>query len=192
MDILEKAQNWAAKGHLHQRRKFSNLPYIVHPEAVAEIISQVTDNEEVIAAAWMHDIIEDTPTTFEDIVQGFNFRVAELVNGVSKISKKGDGNRISRVIDDVYHYGAAPKWAKAIKIADAIHNVPLMIRDDPIFAPRYVAEKKLLIHHIHDGHPLLASILYHIIEEYEMNNLTVFDLYSKILETKKSRPRTSI
>lgn len=185
MDLLEKAQRWAMRGHLGVNRKFSDLPYIVHPEAVAEIISQVTDDNDVIAAAWLHDVVEDTPKTVDDIRENFNDKIANLVDEVSKISKKTDGNREHRVSKDREHYSKASKWGKAIKIADAIHNLPLMIRDNPVFAPTYVEEKKLLLEVIKDGHLLLASILERIILDFEENPLTVFDTYGSIKENKQ-------
>jgi len=185
MELLEKAQRWAARGHLGTYRKFGDIPYIVHPEAVAEIIGQVTDDTEVLAAAWMHDLVEDTQITIDDIKNAFNDRIARLVWEVSKISDGCTCNRDTKVLMNTIHYGNSSKWAKAIKIADSIHNLPTMIRDNPKFAPRYVAEKKFLLTFISDGHPLLASILEMIISDYEKNNLTVFDLYSRIKEKQK-------
>jgi len=191
MELLEKAQRWAARGHLGVCRKFGDIPYIVHPEAVAEIISQVTEDTEVLAAAWLHDIVEDTPVTIDDIKNAFNDRIATLVWEVSKISDGCKCDRNFRVVMNCIHYGNGSKWAKAIKIADAIHNLPTMIRDNPKFAPRYVAEKKYLLKYIQDGHPLLASILEMIISDFEKNNLTVFDLYSKIKGNQKRSVKCS-
>jgi (p)ppGpp synthase/HD superfamily hydrolase len=185
MELLEKAQRWAAKGHLGVYRKFGNVPYIVHPEAVAEIIGQVTDDTEVLAAAWLHDVVEDTPITVDEIRRAFNERIAQLVWEVSKISDGCECDRNTKVVMNCIHYGNGSKWAKAIKIADSIHNLPTMIRDNPKFASRYVAEKKFLFPFIADGHPLLASIMEMIITDFEKNNLTVFDLYSKIKENQK-------
>lgn len=192
MELLEKAQRWSARGHFGVNRKFGTIPYIVHPEAVAEIISQVTDDTDVIAAAWLHDIVEDTDTTIDDIRSAFNDNIAQLVWEVSKITDNCSCSRDFRVMMNCVHYGNGSRWAKAIKIADAIHNLPLMIRDNPTFAARYVTEKKILLEFIKDGHPLLASILEEIISNFEKNNLTVFDLYSKIKENKGSSPKCKL
>lgn len=180
MELLEKAQRWAARGHLGVNRKFSDLPYIVHPEAVVEIVSQITDDTDVLAATWLHDIVEDTDKTVDDIRKHFNDRIAQLVWEVSKITSGSKKPRNERVIMDCFHYGKGSKWGKTIKLADAIHNLPLMIRDNPKFAPKYVAEKKLLLQFISDGNAILASILHLIIEDYEKKDLTVLDLYGKI------------
>lgn len=184
IELLEKAQRWAVDGHRGVNRKFSELPYIVHPEAVAQIIAEITDDPEVIAAAWLHDIEEDTDKTIEDIREAFTDRVAELVREVSKVSSKGDGNRLLRRHLDKLHYAKASKWGKAIKIADSIHNLPTMIRDNPDFAPKYVQEKEELLEEIKDGSPLLATILGDIIADFK-NGLTPIDLYSKIRENKQ-------
>jgi len=191
MKLLEKAQRWAARGHLGVCRKFGNIPYIVHPEAVVEIVGQVTDDTEVLAAAWLHDIVEDTPVTVEDIKIAFNDRIARLVWEVSKVTDGCECPRNTRVLMNCIHYGNGSKWAKTIKIADAIHNLPTMIRDNKKFAPRYVAEKKVLLGFIGDGHPLLASILEMIISDFEKNNLTVFDLYSKIKGNQEKSDKCS-
>jgi (p)ppGpp synthase/HD superfamily hydrolase len=186
MILLEKAQKWAAEGHKGVCRKFGNIPYIVHPEAVVEIVSQFTGDTDVLAAAWLHDIVEDTDKTIDDIRDNFNDVIATLVWEVSKVSGGSPHTRNNRVVMDVMHYGRASKWGKTIKLADAIHNLPTMIRDNKKFAPKYVSEKKFLLHYIEDGNPLLASILYKIIEDYEKKDLTVFDLYSKIKKIKES------
>ena len=65
MELLEKAQRWAAKGHLGVYRKFGNIPYIVHPEAVVEIVSQVTDDNDVLAASFQ-TYIEVIPGTIRN------------------------------------------------------------------------------------------------------------------------------
>lgn len=63
--LVERARRYATKAHaaIDQRRKYTNDPYIVHPQAVMEIVSSVPHSEEMLAAAWLHDTVEDTPTT---------------------------------------------------------------------------------------------------------------------------------
>ena len=166
MERIEGAQRWAVTHHKHQTRKHSGLPYIVHPEAVAEMVSQVTDDPNVIAAAWMHDLIEDTAITESDIRWYFNDRISDLVVEVSKVSTKHDGNRGKRVMIDIDHYSKASKMGKVIKMADAIHNIPTIIRDDKKFAPKYVSEKMMLFEVIKDGDKVLSSILQQIFTDF--------------------------
>ncbi len=183
--IMEKAQKWAVEGHMGVNRKHSDLPYIVHPEAVAQIVMEITDDYEVISAAWLHDYVEDVEgATYGKIARAFTIHVGELVYEVSKISRLSDGDRRIRVALDREHYSYGSKWGKAIKIADMIHNMPTMIRDSPEFAKTYIPEKESLLEVIKDGSPLLASIAMQIIEDYK-KSLTPIDLYSKIKEIKR-------
>ena len=68
-----------AHGTVNQKRKYTNEPYIVHPMEVAEIVASVTNDSEMIAAAWLHDVVEDTGVTLQEIEERFGARVRELV-----------------------------------------------------------------------------------------------------------------
>ncbi|VDZ55823.1 bifunctional (p)ppGpp synthetase II/ guanosine-3',5'-bis pyrophosphate 3'-pyrophosphohydrolase [Serratia odorifera] len=61
--LVERARRYATKAHaaIDQRRKYTNAPYIVHPQAVVEIVRSVPHTDEMLAAAWLHDTVEDTP-----------------------------------------------------------------------------------------------------------------------------------
>lgn len=76
MDVFEKALCFAAKKHEGQIRKMSNSPYILHPTEVASIVATMTDDREILAAAVLHDTVEDTDTTLEEIRENFGKRVA--------------------------------------------------------------------------------------------------------------------
>ena len=97
-DLVERASDYATRAHqrIDQRRKYSHQPYQVHLEAVAELVARVSDDEEIIAAAWLHDTVEDTPATLEDIEGQFGQAVAELVEELTDTSKPSDGNRAKR------------------------------------------------------------------------------------------------
>lgn len=79
MNIIERAMAFALKAHEGQTRKFSTIPYILHPAEVSTIAAALTDKPEVIAAALLHDTIEDTDTTKEEILEQFGPYVCELV-----------------------------------------------------------------------------------------------------------------
>ena len=81
MNIIEKALHYSADAHLGQTRKGSSLPYILHPAEAAVIASTVTDDPEIIAAILLHDTVEDTDVTVEDIRREFGDRVADIVAG---------------------------------------------------------------------------------------------------------------
>lgn len=80
MELVTEALIFAAKAHDGMRRKLSNSPYILHPMEVASIIGTITDDGHVIAAGLLHDTVEDTNVTNEDIKRAFGERVAFLVS----------------------------------------------------------------------------------------------------------------
>ena len=79
MSLLDRAVEFAVEKHSGMHRKLDNSPYILHPMEVACIISRMTDDEEVLAAAMLHDTVEDTDATIEEIEELFGSRVAMLV-----------------------------------------------------------------------------------------------------------------
>jgi GTP pyrophosphokinase len=90
---LEKALLYAIKAHKTQLRK-SGEPYIVHPILVASIVSSITNDESMAIAALLHDVVEDTLTTIEEINILFGEDVAHLVEGLTKIDKIRDAELI--------------------------------------------------------------------------------------------------
>lgn len=79
MDIFEKALMFATERHGGQVRKIANTPYILHPAEVAAIVGTMTDDREILAAAVLHDTVEDTDTTIGEIGEYFGRRVQLLV-----------------------------------------------------------------------------------------------------------------
>ena len=79
MELVSEAIEFATKVHDGMRRKKSNSPYILHPLEAAAIVGTMTDDQEVIASAVLHDVVEDTEVTIEEIEQRFGKRVRELV-----------------------------------------------------------------------------------------------------------------
>ena len=86
MEMLRKAYETAAKAHGNQRRR-SGEPYICHPLAVARLVLDLGMDTESIAAALLHDVVEDTPITIEEVKSAFGAEVALLVDGVTKLTK---------------------------------------------------------------------------------------------------------
>ena len=84
MELLTQAVQFAAAKHDAMHRKGTNLPYIVHPMETAAIVATMTDDAEILAAAVLHDVLEDTPTTPDEIRQLFGERVAQLVAAESE------------------------------------------------------------------------------------------------------------
>ena len=79
MDLVAKAIKFATDAHDGQRRKSSDIPYIMHPLEAAVIVSSMTDDQELISAALLHDVVEDAGITPQEVEETFGLRVAELV-----------------------------------------------------------------------------------------------------------------
>lgn len=88
MELVERAIVFATNVHAGMRRKQSTLPYILHPVEVAAIVGSMTSNEEVIAAAVLHDVVEDTETKSQEIEENFGKRVAQLVASETEDKRK--------------------------------------------------------------------------------------------------------
>lgn len=131
-------------------RKYSGEPYIVHPISVAAIVSSVKHTEEMVASALLHDVVEDTTVTLEEIEVWFGERVCELVYWLTDVSRPEDGNRKARKDKDRDHIAMAPAEAQTIKLADVIHNTYDIVENDPGFARTYLKEMvkllKVLVH----------------------------------------------
>lgn len=158
VELVARAMLFAADAHasIDHRRKYTGEPYVVHPIAVAEIVKAVPHTSEMIAAAMLHDTIEDTPVTIEQIDAEFGAAVAELVGWLTDVSKPEDGNRQVRKMLDLEHTARAPAAAKTIKIADLIDNTKTIKERDPDFWKVYRHEKmRLLQHALGMGDPVL-------------------------------------
>ena len=109
-DLIEKARIYAIGAHarINQLRKYTRQPYDVHLKAVAELVASVSDDEAMIAAAWLHDTVEDTPATFEDLEREFGADVMQLVNELTDVSRPGDGGRAARKAIDRQHPPGRP------------------------------------------------------------------------------------
>ncbi|MBR5173947.1 MAG: bifunctional (p)ppGpp synthetase/guanosine-3',5'-bis(diphosphate) 3'-pyrophosphohydrolase [Clostridia bacterium] len=89
MELVSDAIAFAVKAHDGMRRKKSDAPYILHPMEAAVIVGTMTDSQEVIASAILHDVVEDTDTTIEEIEARFGKRVKELVSSETE-DKRAD------------------------------------------------------------------------------------------------------
>lgn len=79
MELVSRALVFATKAHDGMRRKNSPIPYILHPVEAASIVASITDDQEIISAALLHDVIEDAGITYEEVEKEFGERVAKLV-----------------------------------------------------------------------------------------------------------------
>lgn len=154
MNQIQKAGIFqrAAHGAKGQVRKFSGLPYHVHPEAVLGILLQnvrgVTDA--MACATLLHDVLEDTDVTQTLLIEEFGEEVNRLVVGLTNWKPKPGTfgvhiNRAGRHKLTVRRL-AGEDWAvKTIKLCDVFHNLPDIIENDPKHAKVYVPEKRILL-----------------------------------------------
>ena len=160
MNMVAKAKQFAKDAHGDQVRKYTGLPYVTHTEAVADTVARYDGTEAMVIAALLHDTVEDTHITFEDIRVEFNEEVMDLVYWLSDVSRPEDGNRATRKAMDRQHYASGPRDAQIIKAADMIDNGSDILKHDPNgFGKVYIAELKLLLDamtKIHD-HPIYAE-----------------------------------
>jgi len=155
MNIIQKAHIFAKRKHADKKRKFSGELYYSHPVSVAERLmgfDELKDDMEVIASAYLHDILEDTESTYEEIVREFNRDIADIVAELTsdedlykgdpehKARKKGDylARKISQMSDK----------ARLVKLADRENNVSDLDVCGSEFAERYARETKIILDQI--------------------------------------------
>ncbi len=123
--LIRKAWDFCVQHHKGQMRA-SGEPYIVHPLEVAEVLAEMKMDSTAIAAGLLHDAVEDTPATSEEIEAGFGDQVAHIVEGVTKIDKIQFANREDRQAENVRKMLLAmvsDVRVVLIKMADRLHNM---------------------------------------------------------------------
>lgn len=164
--FTRKAEKFAREAHgsVAHRRKYTDEPYHVHPERVAKLVATVTSDAEVIAAAWLHDVLEDVSpknSKFNEIAirQLFGDRVLQLVSEVTDVSKLENGNRAKRKSIEREHLAKASDDGKTIKLADLIDNIIDISEYDPNFAKVFKKEAVLDLQYLQAGYTHLYNRL---------------------------------
>mgnify|MGYP000843871560 FL=1 len=144
--MLDRAIEFAHDAHRDQKRKYHGTPYISHPLAVMEIVKSVPGHTEaMLAAAVLHDVVEDTQVVLGEITALFGNEVGMLVDYLTDRSVMTDGNRKVRKEIDRNRLATAPAEAQTIKVADLIHNTADISQHAPGFWQIYKVEKQLLL-----------------------------------------------
>lgn len=183
--ILTAAREYAVAAHerVDQKRKYSNLPYYVHPAQTGLYVSQSMHNDAVtIAVARLHDVLEDTLREGQSTQDGademlawFTERLGDqtiaqsIVAGVlevTDVSVPSDGNRKVRKTLDAEHAGRATPERKTVKLADIKSNFPSIVKNDPGFARKWVAEKAQVLPLLKGGDPALFDEVDRMIQLY--------------------------
>jgi (p)ppGpp synthase/HD superfamily hydrolase len=147
--LIDDARMFAVAAHaaIGQKRKYTGEDYITHPDAVVKILRRhvPTVTAPMLAAAWLHDVLEDTQVTFETIRFEFGEEVAGYVLGLSHASKPEDGNRETRKMIDAKFLEIQCAEVQTIKVADLMHNTISIVHHDKGFAQTYIPEKMTLL-----------------------------------------------
>lgn len=141
-NLSTQAKGFAKIHHGEQKRRYTDEPYCVHPQAVAEIVSLVIDStDEMVAAAHLHDLVEDVPLVTHGLIERtFGPIVFTYVYFLTDISRPEDGNRYARKEIDLVHNVSGPAEVHTIKVADLIDNSHSIRAHDPNFAVIYMHE----------------------------------------------------
>ena len=159
--MLKEALQFATDAHSGQVRKYTGLPYVTHVQEVASIVAEHGGSEAMQIAALLHDTVEDTPTTFEDIRSKFGDDVTHFVWFLTDVSRPEDGNRATRKAMDRAHVSRGPKEVQVIKLADMISNGKDILTHDRSFAKVYIPELRALLDSLDlvKDHPLYAKAM---------------------------------
>jgi guanosine-3',5'-bis(diphosphate) 3'-pyrophosphohydrolase len=123
---LERALRWSAVCHAGQTRKGSNVPYFAHAAAVAMILDRAGFDEDIVIAGLLHDVVEDTDATFEDVEALFGTVVCELVRLCSEVKHDAEGRKrpwIDRKRDHLASLAGVETATRAVMLADKLHNL---------------------------------------------------------------------
>ena len=135
-ELLDRAIIFAVKAHHNTERRGKGFPYIVHPMEAVEIVATITPDQELLAAAALHDTIEDTDVTVEDIRRQFGDRIANLVHaesdqidGVLFNGENEEETWHARKQAAIDRLAAAPHDAKIVAMGDKLSNMRAIARD---------------------------------------------------------------
>lgn len=130
MTLVSDAMIFAARAHDGALRKGTNIPYIVHPAEVAAIAATLTDDPEILAAALLHDVMEDCGVSEEALCERFGMRVAQMVKSETQ-ERSGDpaATWLSRKQGAVERIGQGDRAVKIIALSDKLSNMRAIHRD---------------------------------------------------------------
>lgn len=131
-ELLDRAIVFAVKAHAGTERRGKGYPYIVHPMEAVEIVATMTADQELLAAAILHDTVEDTEVTVEQLKAEFGERVASLVADESDVMTEGMTEEASwhqRKQDAIDRLSKASHDAKMVALGDKLSNMRAIARD---------------------------------------------------------------
>jgi (p)ppGpp synthase/HD superfamily hydrolase len=156
--LIDNARKFAEIAHYGQKRKYNGKDYITHPVAVAEHLLGHNAPDHVVAAAYLHDVLEDTPVTKEELLLKFGEDTTTLVEWVTNI-KEPELPRAQRKANQNARLAGAPSWAQAIKLIDRLANIREFL-DDLHMGRLNKKEVKFATLYSHETFLLLDVLLY--------------------------------
>lgn len=130
--LLDKAIVFAVKAHRNTERRGKGFPYVVHLMEAVEIVATMTSDQELLAAAMLHDTVEDTDVTIEDIRHEFGERIAALVNAETDSYPEGVSEEASwkgRKEAAIHRLRNVSKEGKIVALGDKLSNMRAIARD---------------------------------------------------------------
>lgn len=121
MNRVFDAIEFASKAHRGQFRKGTRVPYIVHPIGVMKILIECGADEDTVIAGILHDVVEDTPVTLEEIKKAFGYKVARIVKGASEPEKSEAWEK--RKLHTIENLKSAEPNVLIVEIADKLDNI---------------------------------------------------------------------
>ena len=181
--LINKAIYWARKYHGDQKRK-SGEPYYSHPLEVAYMVSDYNLKTDVIAASILHDIIEDTPVTAGMILDNFSWRIAEMVDRLTR--DRPDGSKLS--VEDILNnsYQEKDKEVSLIKLFDRLHNIKTLesLSQEKVKKITKETLNFFIVTAIYMGYKNLEQTIYEIC----CNNLSIDSSLDKDFQFSECKP----
>ena len=165
------ALHYAIQAHGDQQDKYMKQPYIVHPIKVAQFMIMFEQRTEVVQAALLHDVVEDTDKTILDIRKEFGDEVASLVNWLTdQYADPAQGNRWNRKRWERERFIRAPAEAHTIKYADLIDNANSIWQHDKPFSKTYIREMHATLSVCTKGNHVLYAVGRRIVDSIQIHN----------------------
>lgn len=130
--LVDKAILFATRAHQGTERRRKGFPYIIHPLEAMSIVATITNDPELLAAVVLHDTVEDTSVTLEDLQREFGPRIAHLVAEETDVKEAPDGTPLTwrqRKQRDIEKLRTAPLDVKTVTIGDKLSNLRAIARD---------------------------------------------------------------
>jgi len=147
-ELIAAAKEFATKHHSGQTRKFSGKPYISHPSDVAALVEKYGGTPEMVAAAWLHDVVEDTGVSGGELVEIFGDKVANLVEQVTNPPNLDKSKKSEYIAKKMVNM--TPD-ALTLKLCDRLNNVSDFDTASPKFVSKYAPATKYILDYLENS-----------------------------------------